>query len=337
LRIPNFDTATITQHLNQVHKDSGASVSTPIIGISASQQDHYGATLKRFGLNDFLTKPVDQAQLFTVIKKHVFSNTLEVEAARAPGIPVTAQDNRDFLSLELKQLFLEQALVLRPTFNQYFHPNTNSALLDALHLVQGSAAALALFDLQQAAQILENSIRTKSNNVEKYLNFLRLYDQQIIFFRQSLNVTTQQAHQVPPQTNTKQSNHPMRHFNILLIDDNVLVTKVLGSQIEAKGLSIDFAYSSEEALLKLDTHQYDILVTDLILPDIDGLALTKIVTAQPRFKDKIIFGLSAYASDTINQGCKNAGMKHLYSKLSDPSALIATLVETVNSLNSEQR
>lgn len=337
LRIPSFDTATIAPHLKNVHKDSGASVSTPIVGISASQQDDYDATLKRYGLNDFLTKPVDQAHLFAVIKKHVFSNTLEVEAASATSTPVTSPDKRNSILVELKQLFLEQALFLRPTFDQYFYPNANNELLDALHLVQGSAAALALFDLQQAAQTLENSIRTRSNHVGSYLNFLHLYDEQIKFFRQFLTATNHQASQATTPKYITQSNHPIRHFNILLVDDNVLVSKVLGSQIEAEGLSIDFAYSSEEALLKLDTHRYDIVVTDLILPDIDGLALTKIITAQPRFKDKIIFGLSAYSSDTIDQGCKEAGMKHLYSKLSDPSVLLATLVETVNSLNSEQR
>lgn len=337
LRIPKFDTTIISKHLDRVRKDLNIAVRTPIIGISASQQDDYDATLKRYGLSDFLTKPIDQAQLFEVIKKHVFSNTLEIEAARAPSTSFTSLDNRAFPSLELQQLFLEQALISRPIFDQYFYPHAHNALSDALHLIQGSAAALALHDLQLAAQNLEDSIRKGSNHLGNYLNFIQLYDKQIIIFQQFVSAVTPPARQESPLNSTLQSNHPRRHFNILLIDDNILVSKVLGSQIAEKGLSIDFAFNSEEALLKLDTHHYDIVITDLILPDIDGLALTKIITAQSRFKDKIIFGLSAYVSDTIEQGCKAAGMQQLFSKLSDPSALIAALAETVKSLNSEQR
>ncbi len=336
LRIPKFDTAIISKYVDRVHKDLNISVLTPIIGISASQQDDYDTTLKRYGLSDFLIKPIDKAQLFAVIKKHVISNSLEIEVARAPSTPSTSQDNRDFPSLELQPLFLEQALVLRPKFDQYFSPNARIELSDALHTIQGSAVALALLDLQQAAQNLEDSIRKGSNDIGNYLSFIQLYDEKIIFFQKSLNEVPHHERQESPLENTSQSNHPKRRFNILLIDDNKLVSKVLGSQIAENGLSIDFAYSSEEALLKLDTHDYDIVVTDLILPDIDGLTLTKIITAQPRFKDKIIFGISAYVTDIIGQECKAAGMKHLYSRMSDPSVLIATLDETVKTLKAAE-
>jgi CheY-like chemotaxis protein len=74
-----------------------------------------------------------------------------------------------------------------------------------------------------------------------------------------------------------------------------------------------------------------------VLPDIDGLALTKIISAQPRFKEKIIFGLSAHVSDAIDQECKASGMRQLFSKLSNPEALISTLVKTVDALNNGQR
>lgn len=336
LRIPNFDTATISKHLDRIHVDLNTSVRTPIIGISASQQDDYDVTVKRYGLRDFLIKPFEQAQLFEVIKKHVFSNTGEIEAALASGTTDTSRGSRAVLSLELQQLFLEQALTLRPKFEQFFNPHAHTELLNALHLIQGSAAAFALHDLQQAAQSLEYSIRKGTRDIGNYTRFIQKYDKQIIIYRQSLNAVTPRAQQESQLQKTSQFNHQRRHFNILLIEDNILVSKVLGSQITAKGLSIDFAYDSEEALLKLDTHHYDILITDLILPDIDGLTLTKIITAQSRFKDKIIFGLSAYMSDTIEQACQAAGIKHMYSKLSDPSVLIATLAETVKSLNSKQ-
>jgi CheY-like chemotaxis protein/HPt (histidine-containing phosphotransfer) domain-containing protein len=266
----------------------------------------------------------------------VFSNTLEIEVAPSAITPVLSSDNSAFPSLALQQLFLEQALVLRPKFDRYIYPHAHLELSDALHLIQGSAAALRLYDLQQAAQNLDDSIRKGASQQENYLSFIQLYDKQIIIYRQSLIAMIPSARQELPRTHTFQSNHLRRRFNILLIDDNMLISKVLGSQIEEKGLSIDFAFSSEDALLKLDTHHYDVVITDLILPDIDGLALTKIITAQSRFKDQIIFGLSAYVSDTIEQGCKDAGMKHLYSKLSDPSALIAALVQTVQTLNSKQ-
>ena len=116
------------------------------------------------------------------------------------------------------------------------------------------------------------------------------------------------------------------------MDDNELVCEALGNKILEKALSVDFAHNSEEALLKLDTNRYDVVLSDLVLPDIDGLALSKIITSQARFNGQIIFGLSAQVSDAITQECLNAGMKKLYSKLVDPGALLLALVDAVDAL-----
>jgi PAS domain S-box-containing protein len=337
LRIPKFDTATIAMRLKHFSETSNRLRTPPIIGISASQQDSYVDTLKQFGLSDFLTKPIDQAQLFGVIKKHVALKPLKTEVTHTPNVPVIAQNRKAFSSDELQQLFLEQALDLRPQFDKHFYAGAHESLSEALHFLQGSAAALDLLDLQQAALNVEESMRTQSDSATPYLSFIRLYDRYIDLARESLSATTNNnLKEAPPSIRLRLKEHT-HHFDVLLVDDNELVAHVLGQQITAKSLRVDFAYSSEEALLKLDTHRYDILVTDLVLPDMDGLTLTKIISTQSRFNDIIIFGLSAYVSDAIAQECKAVGMKHLFSKLSNPDLLIATLVETVDALNNRQR
>ena len=337
LRIPKFDTATIAIHVKDVRNASNSLFTAPIIGISASQQDSYTDTLKHFGLSDFVTKPVSQTQLFEVINKHVTSSPRKSGVTSTLEGPVMARDLNAFPSIELQQLFLEQALDLRPQFDRHFYADARAPLSEALHFLQGSAAALGLLDLQQAALDVEKSIRTRSGIAAHYLSFIQLYDRYIGLARQALNARTNSDHKDASSSVDTRINNQRQHFNVLLIDDNELVAHVLGQQITAKSLSVDFAYSSEEALLKLDTHGYDILVTDLVLPDIDGLALTKIISAQPRFKEKIIFGLSAYVSDAIDQECKASGMRQLFSKLSNPEALISTLVKTVDALNNGQR
>ena len=328
LRIPSFDTGSISAQ----RKNNPTNSDTPIIGISASQQEDYQTTLQRYGLSDFLPKPIEPHLLFEAIKKCLASKTAIVGPIKNIQNLAVFSEQATGQAEKLKRLFLTQALSLRPQLEHDFFSNERQRLMDSLHLLQGSSTVIAELGLQQAAVEFENSVRTQSSDVEQFLKFIQVLDQSIARTRQQLNLPSDLAASEPSSQAFEHSSQPSRHFNILLVDDNELVCEALGNQILEKALSVDFAHNSEEALLKLDTNRYDVVLSDLVLPDIDGLALSKIITSQARFKGQIIFGLSAQVSDAITQECLNAGMKKLYSKLVDPGALLLALVDAVEAL-----
>ena len=60
---------------------------------------------------------------------------------------------------------------------------------------------------------------------------------------------------------------------VLIVDDDLAILKVLSSQLGQDGIHALEAQSGEQALELLDLHPIDVVITDLRMPGMDGLAL----------------------------------------------------------------
>ena len=69
---------------------------------------------------------------------------------------------------------------------------------------------------------------------------------------------------------------------LLLIDDDVRLTGMVGEYLRRNGYEVDAAGSLAAGRECLKAAQYDALLLDLMLPDGDGLDLTRELRAQPR-------------------------------------------------------
>ncbi|HAE41563.1 MAG TPA: DNA-binding response regulator [Clostridiales bacterium] len=58
---------------------------------------------------------------------------------------------------------------------------------------------------------------------------------------------------------------------ILIVDDEPLLVKGLKYSLEQDGYAIESASDGKEALDKFESHRYDLIILDLMLPEIDGL------------------------------------------------------------------
>jgi DNA-binding response OmpR family regulator len=58
---------------------------------------------------------------------------------------------------------------------------------------------------------------------------------------------------------------------ILIVDDEALLVKGLKYSLEQDGYLIDVAYDGKEALEKFNQDKFDMIILDLMLPEIDGL------------------------------------------------------------------
>lgn len=96
---------------------------------------------------------------------------------------------------------------------------------------------------------------------------------------------------------------------ILIVDDEEILVKGLKRSLEAEGFTIDSVSDGTQALEKSLNNQYDLLILDLMLPEIDGLEVCRrirqssrvpiiMVTAKGEDVDKII-GLELGADDYL--------------------------------------
>ena len=101
---------------------------------------------------------------------------------------------------------------------------------------------------------------------------------------------------------------------VLVVDDEKLIVKGIRFSLEQEGMKVDCAYDGEEALKLAKENIYDILLLDVMLPDIDGFeVLQKIrekynfpvimLTAKTEYMDKInglMLGADDYMAKPFN-------------------------------------
>jgi CheY-like chemotaxis protein len=82
---------------------------------------------------------------------------------------------------------------------------------------------------------------------------------------------------------------------ILVVDDNPVNLKLARVVLRGEGYEVRTATDAGEALSVLETWTPRLILMDIQLPGMDGLALTRLLKADPRMRDTIIVGLTAYA------------------------------------------
>jgi len=89
-------------------------------------------------------------------------------------------------------------------------------------------------------------------------------------------------------------------MRILVVDDERSVLDLLGRLCSREGHEVTLTGTAGEALAQLRTHAFDMLLTDLLLPDLDGLALVRRArTMQPEIMSIVITGLGGQSLDEV--------------------------------------
>jgi DNA-binding response OmpR family regulator len=86
----------------------------------------------------------------------------------------------------------------------------------------------------------------------------------------------------------------MASQKVLIVDDERNIRLTLKGALEAVGLEVDAVFQGEEALQKLAEKFYDLMILDLRLPGMDGLAVLRHVT--DRFADTKVIIITAYGT-----------------------------------------
>jgi len=132
------------------------------------------------------------------------------------------------------------------------------------------------------------------------------------------------------QSNTTAEPEPLLQFqdwNILLVEDDKVSQKVALKRLRRSGLSADVAHSGDEAWRLIQQKHFDLILTDLRMPNMDGLTLTRNIRSlekNGRKKTRVI-GISAHALAEVQKECLQAGMDAFLSKPIEPNAILAEI------------
>jgi CheY-like chemotaxis protein len=99
---------------------------------------------------------------------------------------------------------------------------------------------------------------------------------------------------------------------ILVVDDNPPMAETLADILTIKGYAVHTAFSGAEALEVLRSQKVDILLTDVIMPEMDGVALYR--QAKEIHPHLIAFLMTAYSHDDVIRQGMAEGIKTVLAK-----------------------
>jgi two-component system sensor histidine kinase/response regulator len=115
------------------------------------------------------------------------------------------------------------------------------------------------------------------------------------------------------------------HARILSVDDHPVNQSVVLKMLERLGYHGESAHNGLEAVEALRQHDYDLILMDCQMPEMDGYAATRAIRNELRKPEITIVGLTASALDGDRQKCLDAGMDDYLSKPLSAEALAETL------------
>jgi len=86
------------------------------------------------------------------------------------------------------------------------------------------------------------------------------------------------------------------HFKVLLVDDSLIAREVEKNIFESLGFVVDTAIDGMDGLEKLQSSHYDMLITDLEMPRLDGFGLVRQIRNQSEYKELPIVVISTRES-----------------------------------------
>jgi PAS domain S-box-containing protein len=99
----------------------------------------------------------------------------------------------------------------------------------------------------------------------------------------------------------KASRGKMNEKKILIVEDEELVVDLIKGVLEHDNITIDNARDGEEALVKTGSSNYDLIVCDIKMPGMSGIAFyDKIKELKPRLAEKVIFITGDPSSETMD-------------------------------------
>lgn len=115
---------------------------------------------------------------------------------------------------------------------------------------------------------------------------------------------------------------------ILLVEDNAVNRKVAIRILEKRGFMVDAAENGKLAVAKLAQQRYDLILMDVMMPEMDGLEATRVIrdpASEVLDHDVAVIALTANAMKGDREVCLEAGMNDYVTKPINPRLLEAAI------------
>ncbi|MEO0585108.1 MAG: ATP-binding protein, partial [Bacteroidota bacterium] len=132
------------------------------------------------------------------------------------------------------------------------------------------------------------------------------------------------GHKSLGRSNTLNTSYPMQ---ILIAEDNRINQRIAQKIFGSLGYEIHLVPDGQKAWEAVTKRKYDVIMMDVQMPILDGLAATQKIRQSPIFPQPIIIAMTANAMQEDRQRCLDAGMDDYITKPIKPSSIQEVLIK----------
>lgn len=123
-------------------------------------------------------------------------------------------------------------------------------------------------------------------------------------------------------------------LHLLLVEDNLINQKLAIRVLKKLGYQPDLAEHGKEALEKAGKKDYDVILMDILMPEMDGIETTRQIR-KTAMKQPHIIAMTANAFPEDKEACFTAGMNDYLTKPFQLTSLVEALQNGYNSIQKE--
>ncbi len=348
MHMPHMDGISATEAIRAFERETNRKA-TPIIAITADSSPGVHTQYKSIGMNDFLIKPLSIDDIEKILNIWLLQSP-SVELQAGTTNKNTTADSSDIInSSVIEELHSLGKLSGRNTLNNAIEKFQESSS-EQLSTMQSAVKDNNYTDFSSLAHSLKSSsgtigarlVYTTASEIEQLAKDKKFYlipqavlklDKQLSQAIQSLsNLGYEKKSSVIGATPVVGNGE-----HLLIVDDDQVTLTTLQDSLQNMGYAVDSADSGENALLLLAKNDYDLVITDLQMPGIDGYALSKAIRKKYSIENLPILVLTSTSDDVHVKDAYDIGISNFIIKPVNFINLAYTVLFTIqNSRNSHE-
>jgi CheY-like chemotaxis protein len=122
----------------------------------------------------------------------------------------------------------------------------------------------------------------------------------------------------------------MSEKKVLVVEDNAMNLQLIKLLLKGQNCAIYEATNGQEALDRLTSDEFDLVLMDIQLPGMDGLTVTRMIKESPKSRNTPIIALTAYAMKGDEEKAREAGCDGYIAKPIDTEIFLQEVARFLN-------
>jgi two-component system chemotaxis response regulator CheY len=112
---------------------------------------------------------------------------------------------------------------------------------------------------------------------------------------------------------------------IMVVDDSVSIRQVVGIALRQAGYDVIEGFDGKDALAKLTGQKVNLIISDVNMPNMDGISFVRELKTRPAYKFTPVLMLTTESQEDKKEQGKAAGARAWMVKPFKPEALLAAV------------